>query len=121
MRISDWSSDVCSSDLPWKSLSLNIRTSDAIAGVAAACGSLRECPMSVPSHVPAELVREFDFFAAPELASAPHREMRRFHRYAPGLFYTPLNGGHWVVNRSPVAVELLRKPRSETRRVGKEC
>src|SRR3546814_9684786 len=72
---------------PWKSLSLNIRTSDAIAGVAAACGSLRECPMSVPSHVPAELVREFDFFAAPELASAPHREMRRFHRDAPGIFY----------------------------------
>src|SRR3546814_19537999 len=66
--------------------------------------------MSVPSHVPAELVREFDFFAAPELASAPHREMRRFHRDAPGIFYTPLNGGHWVVTRSAVAVEMLRKP-----------
>src|SRR3546814_20770247 len=92
--------------------------------------------MSVPSHVPAELVREFDFFAAPELASAPHREMRRFHRDAPGIFYTPLNGGHWVVTRSAVAVEMLRKPalfssdpkhneanrrRSEERRVGKEC
>src|SRR3546814_20923687 len=66
--------------------------------------------MSVPSHVPAELVREFDFFAAPELASAPHREMRRFHRDAPGIFYTPLNGGHWVVTRSAGAVEMLRKP-----------
>src|SRR3546814_3783408 len=94
----------------FRSLSLNIRTSDAIAGVAAACGSLRECPMSVPSHVPAELVREFDFFAAPELASAPHREMRRFHRDAHGIFYTPLNGGHWVVTRSAVEVEMLRKP-----------
>src|SRR3546814_1579168 len=36
--------------------------------------------------------------------------MRRFHRDAPGIFYTPLNGGHWVVTRSAVAVEMLRKP-----------
>src|SRR3546814_20931311 len=77
--------------------------------------------------------------------------MGRFHRDAPGIFYTPLNGGHWVVTRSAVAVEMLRKPalfssdpkhneanrrwprtapnqydppehtRSEERRVGKEC
>src|SRR3546814_9019437 len=36
--------------------------------------------------------------------------MGRFHRDAPGIFYTPLNGGHWVVTRSAVAVEMLRKP-----------
>src|SRR3546814_15513987 len=36
--------------------------------------------------------------------------MRRFHRDAPGIFYTPLNGGHWVVTRSAVAVQMLRKP-----------
>src|SRR3546814_15449979 len=52
MRISDWSSDVCSSDL--------------------------------------------------------HAAYARLHREAPPVFYTPANGGHWLITRHDLMSEVVR-------------
>ena len=65
---------------------------------------------SVPAHVPAHLVHGFDYYNAPELKREPHRSMHEFVKSRPPIFYTPHNGGHWVVGRSSDALEMLRQP-----------
>jgi cytochrome P450 len=53
----------------------------------------------VPEHVPAELVHEFDIYDDPGIRRDLHREYSRILNEAPGIFYTPDNGGHWMVTR----------------------
>jgi cytochrome P450 len=66
--------------------------------------------LPVPSHVPEHLVREFDLYNAPELLREPHQSMLRWREQVPPIFYTPLNGGHWVVTRTQDAVDMLQRP-----------
>lgn len=64
----------------------------------------------VPAHVKAGLVYDFDFVLAPLDTQEPQREIgRRLFAEAPEIFFTPRNGGHWVVTRSDVAVDMLRQ------------
>ena len=55
-----------------------------------------------PDHVPADRVYEYDLFEAPREISSDYQIdiVRRIHREAPDIFWTPLNGGHWVVTRA---------------------
>src|SRR3546814_5619101 len=76
MRISDWSSDVCSSDLP--------------------------------DHVPAELVHDFDIYNDDQIKRDLHAAYARLHREAPPVFYTPANGGHWLITRHDLMSEVVR-------------
>lgn len=55
--------------------------------------------VTVPGHVPAELVRDFDFFAIEPIDGDIHLGWRRLQE-GPPLFYTPRNGGHWVATRA---------------------
>jgi cytochrome P450 len=64
---------------------------------------------AVPTHVRPDHVYDFDFLGAPELLSEPHRRIRRLHAEAPEIFWTPRNGGHWVVTRVAPALEMLRR------------
>ncbi len=66
-------------------------------------------PVALPGHVPASRVYDFDFLTAPELLSEPHRNLRKLHREAPEIFWTPRNGGHWIVARTAPALEMLRR------------
>ncbi|MFS0736836.1 cytochrome P450 [Sphingomonas sp. 1P06PA] len=63
----------------------------------------------VPPHVPADRIYDFDFLAAPELLAEPHRQVLKLHREAPEIFWTPRNGGHWLVPRAAPALEMLRR------------
>ncbi len=54
---------------------------------------------SVPEHVPADLVRDFDFFAVTPIDGDVHLGWRRLQD-GPRIFYTPRNGGHWVATRA---------------------
>jgi cytochrome P450 len=66
---------------------------------------------AIPAHVPAHLVVDFDVYTAPELTRDPHRSaVERLHNGAPPIFYTPRNGGHWIVTRAEQALEMLRQP-----------
>src|ERR1700681_811995 len=65
---------------------------------------------NVPSHVPESLVYDFDHFTAREVQKYPHRAVsQRLHKEAPDVFYTPRNGGYWIVTRAEVAVDMLRQ------------
>ena len=65
--------------------------------------------MQVPEHVPAHLVFDFDIYKAPQLRHDPHRSVAQMvPKNAPRIFYTPRNGGHWVVAGAVEALEMLR-------------
>jgi len=54
----------------------------------------------VPPHVPPRLVVDFDFFHPPGGEEDIHLAWRRLHDFAPDIFWTPRNGGHWVATRA---------------------
>lgn len=50
-----------------------------------------------PSHVPDALVYDFDIHNDPALLADPHERILDMIRNAPPVFWTPRNGGGWVV------------------------
>jgi cytochrome P450 len=59
-----------------------------------------------PKHVPADLVRDFDFLADPILLAGPHAYMREIGRSYPPLFWTPRHGGHWLIGKHALLAEV---------------
>lgn len=54
---------------------------------------------SAPGHVPADRVFDFDLHLDPRLLADPHAGFASLHGEAPDIFWTPRNGGHWVMTR----------------------
>jgi cytochrome P450 len=53
---------------------------------------------TIPDHVPASVVREFDYFHQPELLKNPHDAVEKvFADLDPRILFTPSNGGHWII------------------------
>jgi cytochrome P450 len=52
-----------------------------------------------PDHVPPELVVDFDCFDIPD-CDDPQLAWRRLQESGPEIFWTPRNGGHWVLTRA---------------------
>ena len=50
-----------------------------------------------PVHVPDSLVYDFDYNADPAYIEHPHARVLDLIEHAPSIFWTPRNGGHWVV------------------------
>ncbi|MBV9511792.1 MAG: cytochrome P450 [Caulobacteraceae bacterium] len=63
---------------------------------------------SVPGHVPPELVVDVDFFDVPGVEDDPHAAWLKIRDGAPRVFYTPRNGGHWIVTRADDVEEVLK-------------
>lgn len=63
--------------------------------------SMQTADMSsvIPAHVPADRVVDFDFYNDRRYAEAGdmHEGFVALRKEAPGLFFTPANGGHWVI------------------------
>jgi cytochrome P450 len=55
---------------------------------------------SRPGHVPPELVFDFDLFDIPGSQDDIQLAMRAYQQNCPDIFWTPRNGGHWVVSRA---------------------
>ena len=53
--------------------------------------------VAVPSHVPPQAVYDFDMRHDPALLADPHERVRELLREAPPVFWTPRNGGRWIV------------------------
>ena len=66
--------------------------------------------MKIPEHIPASLVFDFDRLRAPETKRCPHKSVKELYKGAPRIFYTPHNGGHWIVTRADDALDMLRQP-----------
>lgn len=67
---------------------------------------------SIPAHVPPDRVFDFDTFHDPAgIRVHAQREVAEMLRAkAPDIFFTPRNGGHWVVTRVADVVEIFRQP-----------
>jgi cytochrome P450 len=50
-----------------------------------------------PAHVPDSLVYDFDMFRDPAYVADPHRRVIDLVKNAPPIFWTPRNGGHWML------------------------
>jgi cytochrome P450 len=55
--------------------------------------------MAIPDHVAPERVVEFDCFDIPD-SDDPQLAWRRLQESGPEIFWTPHNGGHWVLTRA---------------------
>lgn len=62
----------------------------------------------VPGHVPADRVYAFDIYDDPRLRTELHDGFAKIVAEAPEIFWTPLNGGHWVVTRMEPAEDILK-------------
>lgn len=62
-----------------------------------------------PDHVPADRVVDFNFYADARYAPDNlHAGIARLMEEAPPVFWTPRNGGHWVIAGYPELFEALR-------------
>lgn len=50
-----------------------------------------------PAHIPDSLVYDFDMFSDPALLRAPHARVADLLKNAPPIFWTPRNGGRWIL------------------------
>lgn len=62
---------------------------------------------SIPSHVSPDRVFDFDLHTDARLDGDPHRGYASLHNDAPDIFYTPRNGGHWVMTRYADIVDAM--------------
>src|SRR3546814_12205938 len=107
LRISDWSSDVCSSDLP-------VEIGVGPAGIAQADHALqrrRHAPAEVTAQAPARDTRELDAFRGGVGV------VRRGDRIDPGGVGVDIE----TLDRPVACLGDPPGARSEARRVGKEC
>jgi cytochrome P450 len=66
-----------------------------------------------PAHVDPALVVDWDVFRDPRYAVTPevHRSLFRFSEERPrGIYWTPHNGGHWLINDHELMFEAMRDP-----------
>lgn len=61
-----------------------------------------------PGHVPADLVRDFDFYDVPGSAEDVQAAYGAIQRDCPDIFWTPRNGGHWVATRGEDIIAMQR-------------
>lgn len=50
-----------------------------------------------PEHIPESLVYDFDMFHDPAYVANPHKRVLEIIEHAPPIFWTPRNGGHWML------------------------
>lgn len=50
-----------------------------------------------PAHIPDAAVYDFDMFHDPAYVIDPHKRVLDLVKNAPSVFWTPRNGGHWMI------------------------
>lgn len=65
---------------------------------------------AIPAHVEATRVRNYDIYADTLFDGDPHLGFVRMREDYPGMFWTPNNGGHWVVLDPKLMDRVLRTP-----------
>lgn len=63
-----------------------------------------------PSHVPEELVRDVDIFNLPGAREDVHLAWKRLQNEMPRIFWTPRNGGLWMITRAEDVLECQKTP-----------
>jgi len=65
---------------------------------------------SIPPHVKPEQVFEFDIYADPRIGDDVQGTYAEALSGAPDIFWTPKNGGHWMVQRHDLIAEIVKNP-----------
>jgi cytochrome P450 len=63
---------------------------------------------TVPDHVAEHQLFDFDIYADDRLKDDLHAGFKSLHAVTPDIFYTPRNGGHWVVTRFDLISHIMR-------------
>jgi cytochrome P450 len=63
-----------------------------------------------PDHIPSEAIYDFDIRHDPALLANPHERLSQILRDAPPVFWTPRNGGRWVVMGYDEVFQAARDP-----------
>jgi cytochrome P450 len=61
-----------------------------------------------PDHIPADLVRDFNFYDIPGAAQDVQAAYAAIQQANPDIFWTPHNGGHWVATRAEDILAMQR-------------
>ncbi len=61
-------------------------------------------------HIPQAAIYDFDMFRDTALLKDPHERVLQLAREAPPVFWTPRNGGHWLVINYADAQTVFRTP-----------
>lgn len=65
---------------------------------------------SVPAHISADRVYDFDMFADAAYLKDPHARIAQMLADAPPVFWTPHNGGHWLIVGHEAVFKASRDP-----------
>jgi hypothetical protein len=63
-----------------------------------------------PDHVPDSVVFDFDYFEDPGLKQDAHGRALEVVRDAPPIFWSPRNGGQWVLKSHDAVFKASRDP-----------
>ena len=63
-----------------------------------------------PDHVPDSVVFEYDHHNDPAMRKDAHTRILEIAKTAPPIFWTPRNGGHWVLNAHDAVYKASRDP-----------
>ena len=66
--------------------------------------------MATPAHVPDALVYDVDIYALPGAETDITAAYLEIQRAFPPIFWTPRNGGHWVMTHGEDVVGVERAP-----------
>jgi cytochrome P450 len=73
--------------------------------------TVAESPLAPqPSHVPNSVVYDFDAYRDPGLLANPARRIAEMVRQGPPIFWTPRNGGHWIIQGYEALFNAYRDP-----------
>ena len=64
----------------------------------------------IPAHIHPDQVFAFDIYADPRIGDDVQGTYNRALENAPDVFWTPLNGGHWIVQRYDITAEIVKNP-----------
>lgn len=65
---------------------------------------------NVPDHIAPELVFEFDIYGDQRIGRDVQGDYQRTLEDAPAIFWTPLNGGHWIVKSFDAISSVVTNP-----------
>jgi cytochrome P450 len=66
--------------------------------------------LATPPHVPAHLVFDFDIYADARVTDDVQASYAAAIETAPDVFWTPRNGGHWMVRRMEDIAQVVKDP-----------
>ena len=65
---------------------------------------------SIPDHVKPAQVYDFDLYGDAHFGEQLHESLARLRETAPPLFWTPRNGGHWVLTQADQIQQVVMDP-----------